>query len=153
VDELNAAQKRSLENEEIFAAELSADEAAAVEAELRHCLAHVPAPEGFTDRVMARVSAKAVVRKQAQRRALFAKAPQPAAWWMAIAAMLLLAVGGDVAYLHHERQQREAAVQQDAEQQMDRAFQLTNHALDQVQGGIDRTQAGKFTEIAERIGK
>ncbi len=168
--EFNAEQKRSLDNEDVSAtglsaepAELSASEAAAVEAELRHCLAHVPAPEGFTERAIARVSAKAAqselktaVREQAktQRRSTpFAKAQQPAAWWTAIAAMLLLAVGGDVAYLHHQRQQREAAVQQDAEQQMDRAFQLTNHALDKVQGGIDRTQAGKFTEIAVQIGK
>ena len=126
-----------------------------IEAELRQALQHVPAPEGFTDRVMGRVT---------QREAARGSRPVPArsfgvgfggmhsstGWWTAIAAMLLLALGGDITYLRHQRTEREAAKVQ---QQMDLAMQLTSHALDQVDGSLERSHAGRYTQIVYEFGK
>ena len=58
---------------------------------------------------------------------------------------LVVAVGGGNALLvHHQRQAREAAAVQ---AQMDMAMQLTNHALNEVQIGLDRSPAGKFAQL------
>ena len=64
--------------------------------------------------------------------------------------MLLLAVGGDVTYLRHQRTEREAAKVQ---QQMDLAMQLTSHALDQVDTGLERSHASRFTQMVYEFGK
>ncbi len=118
----------------------------ALEAELRATLRHVAAPEGFTDRVMARVQQREAERELRARQSrgfggMYRRVQRNTGVWSSIAAMLLLAAGGNVAYQRHERQERQAVVVQ---QQMDLAMELTSHALDNVQGGLDRSPAGQF---------
>lgn len=122
----------------------------AVEHDLRTCLQHVPAPEGFTDRVMARVSQREAARKRKSNIASFAAAHKRAGWWTAIAATLLFAIGGDMVHLHHVREERRAA---EAQQQLELAMQLTNHALEQVDTSMEHTQAARFTQIALELAK
>ena len=121
-----------------------------VETELRHCLKHVPAPEGFTNRVMERVAAKGAVKAKVLRFPSLGGAHRRAGWWSAIAAVLLLAVGGDIVHLHHVR---EAQKEAQAQQQVDLAMQLTNHALGQVGDGLERSHAARFTQIALELSK
>ncbi|MEK6396518.1 MAG: hypothetical protein V4734_00400 [Terriglobus sp.] len=122
----------------------------AVEHDLRTCLQHVPAPQGFTDRVMARVAEREAARKRRNSLVGFAAAHKRASWWTAIAATLLFAVGGDMVHLHHVREARRAA---EAQQQLDLAMQLTNHALEQVDTSMERTQAARLTQIAFELAK
>ncbi|MEG9433294.1 hypothetical protein [Terriglobus sp. ADX1] len=121
-----------------------------LEHELRGCLRHVPAPEGFTDRVMQRVATREAARKQKNRLAVFASAHKRAGWWAVAAATLVFAIGGDMVHLHHAREARRAA---EAQQQLDLALQLTNHALDQVDTSMERTRAARFTQIALELAK
>ncbi|WP_156993932.1 hypothetical protein [Terriglobus sp. TAA 43] len=130
------------QNEQIEVEELEHD--------LRACMRHVPAPEGFTDRVMQRVATREAARNQKSRLTVFASAHKRAGWWTAIAATLLFAIGGDMVHLHHVREARRAA---EAQQQLDLALQLTNHALDQVDTSMGRTQAARFTQIALELAK
>lgn len=127
----------------------------AVESELRQSLQHVPAPDGFADRVMARVAEREAARTVRPVRARYSSAGfggmhRNAGWWTAIAAMLLLAVGGDVTYLRHQRTEREAAKMQ---QQMDLAMQLTSHALDEVDVSLERSHASRYTQLVYELGK
>ena len=127
----------------------------AVEHQLRQTLQHVPAPDGFTDRVMARVAEREAARTARPVRAKYSSAGfsgmhRTAGWWTAIAAMLLLAVGGDLTYLRHQRTEREAAKVQ---QQMDLAMQLTSHALDQVDVSLERSHAARYTQLVYEFGK
>jgi hypothetical protein len=128
-----------------------------VELDLRHCLQHVAAPAGFTDRVMARVAERDAARtergvraKRSTSTAGFGGVYRQAGWWTAIAATLVLAVGGDVMHLRHQRQEREAAKVQE---QMDLALQLTSHALDEVGGGLERSHASRYTQMVYEISK
>ena len=114
-----------------------------LEADLRQSLQHVPAPEGFEDRVMARV-ARPQKTRQATRR-VFGSKGQYGAWWAGIAAALVMSVGaGDALHVRHQRQQREAAAVQ---AQMDMAMQLTSHAWNEVQVGLVRSPAGRFAQL------
>ncbi|SEC28992.1 anti-sigma factor [Terriglobus roseus] len=127
----------------------------AVESELRQSLQHVPAPDGFSDRVMARVAEREAARKSRlvptrQSSSGFGGMHRNAGWWTAIAAVLLLAVGGDLTYLRHKRVEREAAQMQ---QQMDLAMQLTSHALDKVDVSLERSHAGRYTQLVYEFGK
>lgn len=122
----------------------------AIEHDLRTCLQHVPAPEGFTDRVMQRVATRDAARKRRNSLVGFATAHKRAGWWTAIAATLLFAIGGDMLHLHHVREERRAA---EAQQQLDLAMQLTNHALEQVDTSMERTQAARLTQIALELAK
>ena len=122
-----------------------------LESGLRQQLRHVAAPQGFTDRVMVRVAARE--RTAAPRRTHtvgFAQGNRHAGWISAIAAMLLVAVGGDVLHLRHQRQEREAA---QAQQQVDRAMELTSHALNEVELNLGRTHAGRYAAILDEISK
>ena len=122
--------------------ELSPREAEAIEAELRQGLRHVPAPAGFTDRVMARVAEREAARQvRSSKMVAFAGLHRNAGVWTSIAAALLLAVGGNVMYTRHVHQEREAA---QVQAQMDLAMELTGHALDQVQGNLDKSPAGQL---------
>ena len=121
-----------------------------VESELRQCLEHVPAPEGFADRVMERVAAKGAVKAKVLRFPSLVGAHRRAGWWSAIAAALLLAVGGDLVHLHRVR---EAQKQAEAQQQVDLAMELTNHALGQVGDSLERSHAARFTQIALQLSK
>ncbi len=121
--------------------ELSTTEIEETESELRHGLRHVPAPEGFSDRVMARVAQRESARKAVARKPAFGGLHRNAGVWTSIAAALVLAVGGNVLHIRHERQEREAA---QVQAQMDLAMELTGHALDHVQGNLDRSPAGQF---------
>ncbi len=117
----------------------------AAESELRRELQHVPAPDGFTDRVMARIVEREARPPKSVRRGMTARMRPYGAWWAGIAAGLIVAVGGgDALFVHHQRQEREAAAVQ---AQMDIAMQLTSHALNQVQIGLDRSPAGKFSQL------
>lgn len=126
-----------------------------VESELRHALQHVPAPEGFTDRVMTRVTERQAVRSSrdthgTQSSMASVSIHRSAGWWTAIAAMLLLGMGGDITYLRHQRSEREATKVQ---QQMDLAMQLTSHALDEVDVGLERSHAARYTQMVYEFGK
>lgn len=121
--------------------DLSVVEIEETESELRDGLRHVPAPEGFSDRVMARVAHRESARKAVARKPVFGGLHRNAGVWTSIAAALVLAVGGNVMHTRHERHEREAA---QVQAQMDLAMELTGHALDQVQGNLDRSPAGQF---------
>ena len=117
-----------------------------IEAELRTHLRHVAAPEGFADRVMARVEQREAARAERAKQkrgftGVVRRLERHAAVWTAIAAMLLLSAGGGVMYTRHEREEARAA---EVQRQMDLAMELTGHALEQVQGGLDRSTAGQF---------
>jgi type VI protein secretion system component VasF len=127
----------------------------AVENELRQSLQHVPAPDGFADRVMARVAEREAARTSRpasarQSTSGFSGMHRNTGWWTAIAAMLLLAVGGDITYLRHQRTEREAAKVQ---KQMDLAMELTSHALDKVDVGLERSHAARYTQMVYEFGK
>lgn len=127
-----------------------------LETQLRESLKHVAAPEGFEDRVMARIGQRQAGRAQRTAtpvRSWMSRAHRSPSWWPAVAAMLLLAAGGDVAYLHHERQQQREREAAQVQQQMDLAMELTSHALDKVQDGLDRSSAGRYTQVLMDIGK
>lgn len=119
---------------------------AVLEDELRKSLAHVPPPDGFTDRVMARVTERETARRRAASPRTKSAAGIPRrAWWTAAAAALVLTIGGGNAlHLRHQRQEREAAAVQ---AQMEYALQLTNHALNEVQTGLDHSPAGRFAAL------
>ena len=123
------------------------DEMTELEDSLRQGLRHVPAPEGFAGRVMARVAGGGAGPVENTRRTAGTLLPMhpAAAWWSAAAAALLLAVGGgDALHIRHQHEvQREHA----AEAQVDLAMQLTNHALNEVELNLDRSHAGKFTHL------
>ncbi len=121
--------------------ELSPMELQETEEDLRRGLRHVPAPEGFADRVMERVARREAARKLPVKRAAFAGLHRNAGVWTSIAAALVLAVGGNLMHVRHERQERQAA---QVQAQMDLAMELTGHALDQVQGELDKSPAGQF---------
>ena len=117
----------------------------ALESDLRHSLQHVPAPDGFTARVMARIAERELLARQPVQRSTFGGMRQYGAWWAGIAAALILTVGGgDALHVRHQRHEREAAAVQ---AQMDMAMQLTSHALNEVQTGIDRSPAGRFAQL------
>lgn len=123
-----------------------------VERELRQCLQHVPAPAGFTDRVMARVAAGTDVPRKGRvlSMAAFTGMHRRQGWWSAIAAALLLTVGGDMVHVYRTHEaQRQAA----AQHQVDLAMQITNRALDQVGEGLERSHAAKLTQIALELSK
>ena len=124
------------------------DELEQLEEGLRWSLRHVPAPEGFTGRVMQRVAERKAARARSlglgRRGHLFAQSNR-SAWWAAAAAALAIAVGGgDVLHVRHQREARQA---QAAQAQVDLAMQLTSHALNEVELGLDRSPAGRFTQL------
>lgn len=121
----------------------------ALEGELRQSLQHVPAPAGFTDRVMERVAQRTSSRKARG----FGSTLWPAslsgiparAWWTAAAAALVLTVGGgDALHLRHQRQEREAAA---ARAQIDLAMELTGHALTEVGESLENSSARRFVQL------
>lgn len=123
------------------------DEMTELESSLRQALRHVPAPEGFAGRVMARVAAEGAHTASSagggRPAGMLLHMRPAAAWGTAVAAALLLAVGGGNAmHLHHERQREQAA-----QQEVDLAMQLTNHALNEVEVNLHRSHAGKFTQL------
>jgi hypothetical protein len=91
--------------------------------DLRNALRRVPAPEGFADRVLARV-------KNAERR------PTVAPWWRAIAATFLLAtiLGGWGAHEIVER--RREAAGREAREQVLLALRITGEKLAHAQRGV-----------------
>ena len=128
--------------------DLSPKEVEDMEDELRESLRHVPAPAGFSDRVMARVAQKEATRKARERqKSFFGGLHRNAGVWTSIAAALVLAVGGNVMHTRHEREEREAA---QVQAQMDLAMELTGHALDQVQGNLEKSPAG---QLLDSLGK
>lgn len=125
------------------------DELEEIEAGLRRSLQHVPAPENFTKHVLQRVAEREAARKVAgsrerRRSGLFMAVHQRTAWWTAAAAALALSVGGNVLHERHQQYTRKAAA---AQAQVDLAMQLTSHALNEVEIGLDRSPAGRFTQF------
>ena len=113
------------------------DELTDLEAGLRKRLHHVKAPEGFTDRVVARVEA----RSQSHR--AFATLHISRTGWLAIAAALILSISaGEALHVHHQHQ-----LQAVAQAEMDRALQLTNHAMNEVETGFERSSAGRYAKL------
>ena len=93
--------------------------------DLRNALRRVPAPEGFADRVLARV-------RNAERRPAAASAP----WWRAVAATFLLAaiLGGWGAHEMIER--RREAEGQRAREQVLLALRITGEKLANAERGV-----------------
>ena len=117
----------------------------AIEKGLRQALRHVPAPEGFADRVMARAAASGARSGRRGGTGPLLHMHPAAAWWSAMAAALLLALGGgDALHLHN---QHRAQQEQAAQAEVDRALRLTNHALNEVTVNLDRSHAGRFTRL------
>ena len=118
---------------------------------MRQSLRHVPAPVGFTDRVMSRIAERDRRVPQPVRRGALLRGRPYAAWWAGVAAALVVAVsGGNALHVRHQRQAQEAAAVQ---AQLDVAMQLTSHALGQVQTGLDRSPAGKFARVWNGTGQ
>ena len=121
------------------------DEIKAIERDLREGLRHVPAPHGFTDRVMARVAEREPPATKPLHWNVLSRMRSHDAWWAGIAASLLVAIGGgDALLVRHQRHAKQEAVVQ---AQLDTAMQLTSHALNEVQIGLDRSPAGKFSQL------
>src|SRR5438094_10203640 len=89
------------------------EEMETLEQDLRDALHHVPAPQGFTERVMSRVAERDQRPRKPVRRLSLASVRPYGAWWAGIAASLIVAVGGGDALLvrHHRQVKEEAAVQ------------------------------------------
>jgi hypothetical protein len=122
--------------------DLSPVEVEEVEAGLRQGLRHVPAPAGFTDRVMTRVAEREASREaRMPKKVVFGGLHRNAGVWTSIAAALVLAVGGGVMHTRHVQQEHEAA---QVQAQLDLAMELTGRALDQVQGNLDKSPAGQL---------
>ena len=116
-----------------------------IEEELRHGLRHVAAPQEFTNRVMARVAERGSTREASKAsRGLLLTMRRHAGWLAAVAALLIAIGGGEALHVRSQRQAREAAV---AQAQIDLAMQLTNHALNEVTTGLDRSRAGRFAQL------
>ena len=112
-----------------------------LEKALRTSLQHRSAPDGFTVRVKQRVAERSLRQK---KRLLPVSAGtgtrRAAAWWTAVAATLALSAGADRLHLRHQQQQV-------AQQQVDYAMQMTTHALDEVEMGVNRSPAGRFAQL------
>jgi hypothetical protein len=104
-----------------------------LEAEIRDSLHPREAPEGFTDRMMARIP---------ERRSLLHWPVTRPLWTSAVAAALLLAVFLGV--WANERQQRIAG--EHARQQVLLALRITNATLQAVQQKISEDQTEKDTQ-------
>ncbi len=121
------------------------DDVTEIEEGLRQALRHVPAPEGFADRTVARAAASGGRSSRRGGTGTLLRMHPAAAWWCAVAAALLLAVGGgDALHLHN---QHRAQQEQAAQAEVDRALRLTNHALNEVTVNLDRSHAGRFTRL------
>ena len=112
------------------------DEVTPMEEHLRQSLRHVSPPPGFTDRVIHRVTSRTRSRQQTILR--FSRS----AWLAAAAALVLSVTCGEMLHVRHQ-QQAEAA----AEAELDRALQLTSHAMDEVQTGVERSPAGRYAML------
>ena len=116
----------------------------AVEGELRAALQRVPAPEGFTDRVMARV-AKREAKRQPSRPGNAGILQRRTGWITAVAAMLMLTMGGDLLHVRHQR--REVQAKQAQEQS---AAILEGLHLSIRQGRAKQEQAQSDDRFAAR---
>lgn len=123
------------------------DEFREIEERLRQALVHVPAPDGFVERVMARTGGRQDVAPVKPKRApgtLLRMMPRTARWTAAAAALALTVGGGDALHVRHQHTlQQERA----AEAEVDLAMQLTSHALNEVEVNLDRSPAGRFTQL------
>ena len=111
-----------------------------LERELTESLKRVPAPEGFTDRVMERVAAKE------RRKVRVMPVRLSHAWQTAIAAMLLVTVLCGGAGLWQRRRERQRA--EFVERQFEVAMRVTGRKLDDVGERISR--AGMKEESERR---
>lgn len=122
------------------------DDVTEVERSLQQALRHRPAPDGFTEKVMVRVarqSTNAGASPSHRSSGTLLQTFPAAAWWAAAAATLLLTLGIGTA-VHSQQQETQRA--QAAEAQLDQAFQMTSHALDEVTRNVNRSQAGQLTQ-------
>lgn len=112
----------------------------ALERELRAGLRHESAPEGFAERVLAR-TAQRDQRRDGQRGKHPGGAGLAHKGWLTAAAIVLAVGGGDLMHVWHHRQ---AAA---AQAQVDLAMQVTSRALAQVEADLNRTPAGRYTQM------
>ncbi|GAA3748663.1 hypothetical protein [Terriglobus aquaticus] len=123
------------------------------EQQVRAALRRVDAPNGFTERLMARVEALPETRaqraKQGGGRGVLVRMTQPA-WRLAYAAAAMLAISAGALHVEHARaEQRKADA---AAAQFDTAIQVTNHALDQVSAKLQTTEFGAVQRALEANG-
>lgn len=114
--------------------DLTTEDFAALEHELRNALRPVDPPAGFADRVIARAHAEA--RVEPRRASIFAFPGLRSRVWIpgAVAAMLLVGVAGEQA--HQRMEQRRKA--EEAQKQFETALQVTDHALDHARQQLER---------------
>lgn len=114
------------------------------ERELEESLKRVAPPEGFADRVMARVSGHAAPEQRQPR--LLVLPLRTGHAWRAVAAVALVGVLLGAAEVAHERQEKRQAEM--VQQKFDIAMQITQKTLDGVSRRI--SQAGTRQEKGEQ---
>lgn len=119
---------------------------------LQATLRRMDAPDGFTDRVMARVaSANSTAAMPVRGRLLrFPQRFTTPVWRAAYAAAALLAVTVGTLHLEHERAEHRKA--DAAAAQFEQAMQVTGHALDQVSAQLERTEFGTVAKALQEDG-
>ena len=120
---------------------------------MRALLCRVEAPEGFTERMLARVEASApdvgARHMERPRRGVLLQFTRPA-WRAAYAAAALLALTAGGLHLEHARAEQRRAEQASA--QFDTALQVTDHALNHVSAKLETTEFGQVQRALEATG-
>ena len=125
--------------------DLALEESAAFRRSVEAALRRVDAPEGFQQRIVAKVAQQQasgpVVR--GRRRLLFAPV------WRLATVALLLVVGVGQAYVKQERARVERENNRLAQQHFNQALRLTGHALNQVAVQLEQHQqpAGSLSRL------
>ncbi|WP_419804563.1 hypothetical protein [Terriglobus sp.] len=112
------------------------------------------APDGFTDRVMARAELRAGRKPAAdakadRRQGVLLQFTRPA-WRAVYAAAAALAITAGTWRVEHVRMEQRRVDQ--AAAQLDTALQVTHHALDQVSAKLETTEFGEIQRALEANG-
>jgi len=108
-----------------------------IDEQLKRALRRCEPPEGFADRVLARVEREA---SRTTSRSVWTVWRWPFLRWAAIAALILIAVTG-ISYQVHERQQEAEA--RAAKQQVMLALRITGSKLRVAKQKVKSVEAGK----------
>ena len=122
-----------------------------IENALRQALQHVPAPQGFADRVLRRAEARVRDRDLPRpvARPAFGRSKQSRTLilQMAAAAAVVMSAAGGALHIHHVREQQRALEEQSraVDAQLDLALHLTTRAIHSVNAEVNESQAGRYT--------